>query len=170
MITTKLLKFSPLMVVVIALAVCGTIVGATIALTSNTSTSTPPTVIASGNGVITVSLGAPSYATVGTGLAGDSAGVNYAIYVNTTQAISDVNIIITLTGPGAVGLITPSAQSVSITNYAYGTPNTNLPAHTVMYTIALPNQGIGESVYNLNIVYNTAGSYGVSASETGTAA
>ena len=166
MITTKLLKFSPLVAIIVALAVCGTLVGATVLLTSNTATSTG-TVISSDSNGFTVSVGQPSVLTSTAAYATDTSGVNYAITSWVPENLQNVVATITVLNEGGHAMAYTDTV-VAIMGYAYGT-NAGYTANSVSYTVPLGNVNLGSQAWTLNIVYNVPGTYDVSVSLTGTA-
>ena len=167
LITTKLIKkASPLMVVLAILAVCGTLVGAAVLITATSNNVT--TQIIGTNGIMSVHLGNPQYPADSSGIATDKVGVNYALDVTNTRAVTGVTISVTITGPTPTS-VDPAAQTVTIPNLATGTTTQTAPAGQVTYTLSVPNQGVGVSSYTLNIVYDHAGTYTVTATEGGSA-
>jgi hypothetical protein len=170
LITTKLIKkASPLMVVLAILAVCGTLVGAAVYLTSNTANAAT-THITSTDGIIKATIGDPQYATTGTsGIVGDTSGVTYAIGARTEQALPDATITITISNSNG---LTWSNQIVKIDGNTIAAAQTKvIDINTVSYTYGYgPVSANVDLAWTLNIQYSVVGNYHVSVVISGTAA
>jgi hypothetical protein len=166
LITTKLIKLSPLVAIFVAVAVCGGFVAASVLLTSSAAPASAQTNIASDN-AITVSLGAPAYATSGVGYAQDTTPVTYAMTVTAPQSLSTVTATIVITDVHGNNMAWAN-QVVSINGQA--TTSASDSGNTATYIVPVSDLAATTYVLSLGIVYNVAGNYAVTASVSGTAA
>ena len=177
MITTKLIKFSPLVAVMVALAVGGTLVGATVLLTSNVANNSNNVTICTDNHGFSVTLGAPSVKTVSAAYAGDTSGVAYPISGTVPESLTTVTATITVTNVtiSSSAVKTPMSWSnigpvwVELDGVWLQAAQSTYTHDSLTFTASFSSLSQGALVGSLSVVYNIPGTFGASVTLSGTA-
>lgn len=167
MISTKLIKYSPLMAILAAAAICITMVGAVVMLTGTSNSVT--TAVSDGSGVIGVSITGGTQST-SQAYVGQSNGVTYGLTVNSPDAlVSGATITVTFTdNSGPIGSYSNIAPTLVWAGVHYAMTGSAYTTYTLSYSYTVGSIGSGViSGQSLEVVYNEAGTFVVTASVSG---
>jgi hypothetical protein len=167
----------PFVAVLVALAVGGTLVGATVLLSSNVANNSNNVTISTDNHGFLVNLGKPSVKTLSAAYAGDTSGVTYPITGTVPESLTTVTATITIANitTSSCAVKTPMSWSnigpvwIELNGVWMQAAQSTYTHDSLTFTASFSSLSQGALVGSLNAVYNIPGTFEASVTLSGTA-